>query len=230
MPSKTVKITIEGLFQNALPFDGVIRFKLSRPCRADEQYILPDKWQEVGFRSNGVSVVELIPNSLLGERTFYEFEVVRKRFGVPMSEKSIRLNTIHRGAIYVPDYDCNFVDLAVLAHDIPDLFGACYALASQAKQAAAQANQKLDTLANISAEATTLEPEAEATADFDSETGVLALGIPRGKQGEKGETGDVVTAFGQFSIDDSVLVLDYVGKDDEPVFTINEAGELEVDV
>lgn len=41
----------------------------------------------------------------------------------------------------------------------------------------------------ISAEATTLAPGADATAEYDAETGVLTVGVPEGEQGIQGPAG-----------------------------------------
>lgn len=55
---------------------------------------------------------------------------------------------------------------------------------------------------------------------------------PKGMTGDKGPMGDSPfgAAFGQFRIDGGYLKMDYVGSEDAMTFSINENGELEVEV
>lgn len=55
---------------------------------------------------------------------------------------------------------------------------------------------------------------------------------PKGMTGDKGPMGDSPfgSAFGQFRIDGGYLKMDYVGSEDAVSFSINEKGELEVEV
>ncbi len=48
---------------------------------------------------------------------------------------------------------------------------------------------EIDTLKGIMAEAATLEPGTQATAQYNAKTGLLRLGIPRGLDGKDGENG-----------------------------------------
>lgn len=55
---------------------------------------------------------------------------------------------------------------------------------------------------------------------------------PKGLTGDKGPMGDSPfgSAFGQFRIDGGYLKMDYVGAEEAVTFTINEKGELEVEI
>lgn len=48
-----------------------------------------------------------------------------------------------------------------------------------------------ESIENITANATTLNPNESATASFDTETNVLSFGIPQGIQGEQGPMGEL---------------------------------------
>lgn len=51
-------------------------------------------------------------------------------------------------------------------------------------------NQYMDRLNSFSVEATTLDADDDATAEYDTDTDTLYLGIPKGADGEPGEDGD----------------------------------------
>ena len=76
---------------------------------------------------------------------------------------------------------------------------------AQADAAAASAGEAAERLAefkNLGATAETLAAGSNATASFDSSTGVITIGVPSGKKGDKGDKGDP----GTFS-DDGVTVV-----------------------
>lgn len=62
------------------------------------------------------------------------------------------------------------------------------AAVAAAASAVAAADSAAEILA-LTADATTLAPEAPATAAYDAETGVMSFGIPQGIQGEQGDPG-----------------------------------------
>ena len=61
--------------------------------------------------------------------------------------------------------------------------------ATRAETAAGFAEDAALEIKNLQASATTLAPEAPATADYNSTTGVLSLGIPAGRTGATGQPG-----------------------------------------
>ena len=68
-----------------------------------------------------------------------------------------------------------------------------------AKKAAASAEEAAERLAefkNLGATAETLAAGSNATASFDSSTGVITIGVPSGKKGDKGDKGDPGTFSG----------------------------------
>lgn len=60
--------------------------------------------------------------------------------------------------------------------------------ATNAALAASKAQDVADEIKSIKASAQTLEPGSEATASYDSDTGVITIGVPRGDKGETGAT------------------------------------------
>lgn len=214
-----VRVSLKGLFQTGMPFFGLIRFKLSRPAVTEDDYfIAPQEWQTVEFRPDGEAVAELIPNSVLGEGTCYEYQIIKRTAGVYISERYCKEHTVLKGVVVVPDHDCLFVDIAALPTDGK---GTAESYASEAKQAAQIAVEAVKDFSQMSVEAETLPPDSEATAAFSHETNVLTLGIPQGKTGY---------GFGRFRIEDSCLKMDYVGVNESPACFINEKGELEVEI
>ena len=61
--------------------------------------------------------------------------------------------------------------------------------ASQAQVSAQTASQKADAITGLTATAETLPSGSSATASYDAETGVMTLGIPKGKDGTNGTDG-----------------------------------------
>lgn len=53
----------------------------------------------------------------------------------------------------------------------------------------------LDQVKSVTVTATTLAPDAEASADYDPATGRITLGLPKGAIGNKGEAGPTGTAL-----------------------------------
>lgn len=64
-----------------------------------------------------------------------------------------------------------------------------------ANAAAAAANAAAETLEDLSATANTLAAGSSATASYDSSTGVITFGIPRGATGESGVTTQISGMF-----------------------------------
>lgn len=63
-------------------------------------------------------------------------------------------------------------------------------LRNQMTELAAEVQSKLDAIGTLDAQVTaTLEPDEAATVDYDPQSGVLAFGIPRGRDGGVGPAG-----------------------------------------
>lgn len=78
--------------------------------------------------------------------------------------------------------------------NVTGLYNSIEEAKTNANTAAARANDAAEDLENISATATTLAAGSSATASYDSATGVLSLGIPRG------DTGITTTVAGFFTM------------------------------
>lgn len=139
----TVRITIDAKFQNGLPFDGVLRLRLSRAVNVADGggVVIPREWQEVQIRADkpDTAEVELIPNALLGEGTFYHYELVQVcNTGAYQYDRYGKRRTAEKGAIVVPDRDCDISELITLP-PTNETAETAEAFASEAKQAAADA-------------------------------------------------------------------------------------------
>lgn len=152
----TVKITIDAKFQNGLPFDGVLRLRLSHAVNVADGggVVVPREWQEVQIRADKpeTAAVELIPNALLGEGTFYHYELVQVcNTGVYQYDRYGKRRTAEKGAIVVPDRDCKFSEIVVIAPPESMNLESAKAYASIAKQAAIEAANAQAVAENIAA-------------------------------------------------------------------------------
>jgi hypothetical protein len=139
---RTVKIKLKGLYQSAEPFDGILRVKLSRPAKSEETGIcvFPEEWQTIAFSSGGEAVAELIPNSLLGEGTFYNYEIVcNLNTGAYVYDKYGKKKTISKGIFVVPEADCDLADIVTLDPPVEVPIDASALNASKAKAYAREA-------------------------------------------------------------------------------------------
>lgn len=148
----TVKITIDAKFQNGLPFDGVLRLRLSRAVNVADGggVVVPREWQEVQIRADKpeTAEVDLIPNALLGEGTFYHYELVQVcNTGAYQYDRYGKRRTAEKGAIVVPDRDCDISELITLP-PTDETRETAEAFASEAKQAAADARKIAEDLAD----------------------------------------------------------------------------------
>ena len=87
-----------------------------------------------------------------------------------------------------------------------------------------QAEAMVGEITNLTAEATTLAPDQEATASYDSSTGVLSLGIPQGIKGN--------VMYATFEVNESTGVLSahYPDEYDSATFSVDSTGHLLVEV
>lgn len=77
-------------------------------------------------------------------------------------------------------------DAAIDAANVAAQYNALETVKGNANAAAAAANAAAETLDDITATATTLSAGSNATASYDSGTGVFTFGIPRGADGASG--------------------------------------------
>lgn len=77
--------------------------------------------------------------------------------------------------------------MATIIKDLGPVSAYAYAVTQGYTGTEEEFAQEMADLANVSAEAETLEPDDEATASYEG--GVLSLGIPKGDKGDTGETG-----------------------------------------
>ena len=79
-------------------------------------------------------------------------------------------------------------DAGIDAANVAAQYNALETVKENANAAAAAANAAAETLDDITATATTLSAGSNATASYDSGTGVFTFGIPRGADGASGIT------------------------------------------
>ena len=115
---QTVTVTVNTLFQNATPFEGFVRVKLGIPLvEVDSTFIAQLNPQEIDFGGGNPKVSFIaIPNSVLGEGTYYVVEIYRDTLVGAHHE----YDCIYTGNIVIPDHDCNLADIAVIEPIVPD--------------------------------------------------------------------------------------------------------------
>lgn len=77
-------------------------------------------------------------------------------------------------------------EASVYNSNVEQLYNSLESVKTAANAAAQAAQAAAETLEDLSATATTLAPGSQATASYDSATGVMSFGIPRGERGESG--------------------------------------------
>lgn len=129
---QTVTVTINTLFQNATPFEGFVRVKLGTPLvEVDSTFIAQLNPQEIDFGGGNPEVSFIaIPNSVLGEDTYYVVEIYRDTLVGAHHE----YDCIYTGNIVIPDHDCNLADIAVIEPIAPEPVEVSKKFASEAKQ------------------------------------------------------------------------------------------------
>ena len=91
-------------------------------------------------------------------------------------------------------------EASVYNSNVEQMYDSLEDVKTAANTAAQAANTAAATLNNLSATATTLAPGASATASYNSSTGVMTFGIPRGATGESGVTTQI-SGFFTMSVD-----------------------------
>lgn len=91
-------------------------------------------------------------------------------------------------------------EASVYNSNVEQMYDSLEDVKTAANTAAQAANTAAATLNNLSATATTLAAGASATASYNSSTGVMTFGIPRGATGESGVTTQI-SGFFTMSVD-----------------------------
>ena len=212
--AKTVKIDITSVLPDGRRFQGFFRSKLSRNAIIDETFVGSYEWQEVVIK-NGCADVYLFPNGLMGDDTYYDYQVVaRSGYG----EK-----VVQTGVIIVPDHDCNLADIITIPF-VPEDQQSSYFNMLKA-QAAAQTSVSASTAALALSESAKREADnAKLSADeaarlLDGASDTLAgytqaleSQLDDHKEDLKGHL-DVVVGQAEAARDEAVAVHDDIASD-----------------
>ncbi len=156
---QTVTVTVNSIFQNATPFEGFIRVRLGTPLvEVDSTFIAQLNPQEIDFGGGNPEVSFLvIPNSLLGEDTYYVVEIYRTTLVGAHHEYDLLLTS----NVVVPDHDCNLADITVLEPIAPEPVEVSKKYASEAKQSAIEAEAAKEAAKKAAAAAEYFADNAE---------------------------------------------------------------------
>lgn len=142
---KTVQVSARILSPNALPFSGYIRVSL-HPSLLEldldgESKIFVSEFanQKFPFRRDKETRIRLIPNSVLGENTYYTVEIWKtEKSGI--GSKDV---LIHKSDVIVPEADCNLADLVITEPLVIEPIEASKLYAAEAKSAVASGKEVL---------------------------------------------------------------------------------------
>lgn len=161
MAISTVNVDFSAILQNAAQATGLLRVRLSQVGTVEDSetgdtVILPITWQETTL-TDGAATLALVPNKLIEPScTYYEIQLK----SVPDCPKACA-KLLLSGIMYVPDEDCNVLDL-LISPPSPETANTASGYASQAKQAAQvaenfaiQAGDRYDDVAEAAATALT---------------------------------------------------------------------------
>lgn len=173
---KTVTVTVNTLFQNATPFEGFIRVRLGTPLvEVDSTFIAQLNPQEIDFGGGNPEASFLaIPNSILGEDTYYVVEIYRDTLVGAHHEYDL----IHTSNIVIPDHDCNLADIAVVEPIAPEPVEVSKKYASEAKLSSIEAKEARDDAKKAAAAAEYFADNAEeikTRLDFNTR-GIMSVG------------------------------------------------------
>ena len=102
----TVRVIVTAYDQSNHPFDGWVTAKLGVPIESTatlNEYVTQLQVQRAEF-VEGIGILEIIPSTLLGDDSYYVFQIVRK------TPETVLLEA----AASVPDEDCELADLVDL--------------------------------------------------------------------------------------------------------------------
>lgn len=161
MAISTVNVDFSAILQNAATATGLLRVRLSQVGTVEDSetgdtVILPIAWQETTL-TDGAATLALVPNKIIEPScTYYEIQLK----SVPDCPKACA-KLLLSGIMYVPDEDCNVLDL-LISPPSPETANTASGYASQAKQAAqvaenfaVQAGDRYDDVAEAAATALT---------------------------------------------------------------------------
>ena len=161
MAISTVNVDFSAILQNAAQATGLLRVRLSQVGTVEDSetgdtVILPIAWQETTL-TDGAATLALVPNKIIEPScTYYEIQLK----SVPDCPKACA-KLLLSGIMYVPDEDCNVLDL-LISPPSPETANTASGYASQAKQAAQvaenfaiQAGDRYDDVAEAAATALT---------------------------------------------------------------------------
>ena len=161
MAISTVNVDFSAILQNAATATGLLRVRLSQVGTVEDSetgdtVILPIAWQETTL-TDGAATLALVPNKIIEPScTYYEIQLK----SVPDCPKACA-KLLLSGIMYVPDEDCNVLDL-LISPPSPETANTASGYASQAKQAAQvaenfaiQAGDRYDDVAEAAATALT---------------------------------------------------------------------------
>ena len=164
---KTVTVTVNTRFQNATPFEGFIRVRLGTPLvGVDNMFVAQLNPQEIDFGGGNPEVSFIaIPNSILGEDTYYVVEIYRDTLVGAHHEYDI----IHTSNIVIPDHDCNLADITIVEPIAPEPLEVSKKYASESKFWAKEAEGHASYTATLIASA--MKPTlTRHIATFDNES------------------------------------------------------------
>lgn len=149
MPTETRTLTAVMDFQDGTPFDGTLEVRLNASSKTDEKLVAPRVWQEVPF-TDGSAAVELYPNSVLEEGSYYTVHVYSTSTVKGYKSKTKILET----AFTMPDADACLHELATLTPMSPSAVDAVRLIANEAaasaESAAASAESAMSAVSEIS--------------------------------------------------------------------------------
>lgn len=161
MAISTVNVDFSAILQDAATATGLLRVRLSQVGTVEDgetgnEVILPITWQETTL-TDGAATLALVPNKIIEPScTYYEIQLK----SVPDCPKACA-KLLLSGIMYVPDEDCNVLDL-LISPPSPETANTASGYASQAKQAAQvaenfaiQAGERYDDVAEAAATALT---------------------------------------------------------------------------
>ena len=153
----TRKLTILMLHQDGTPFAGCASVRLASASKTDEELVGPLVWQESEFDQTGKVEMQLVPNSELEEGTYYRADVYQTRTTGGCKSKSKVFHT----AFTMPDADSFLHNLAQIEEVKPSAQGILQLIASEATQAALQAETARSELSGAIGRIGALESRAD---------------------------------------------------------------------
>ena len=156
--AETYNLTAVMDYQDGKPFDGYMEVRLNSASKTDTELVGPRLWQEVPFNADGQAQAELYPNAVLEQGTFYTAKIYATKNinGAKMRQKLVDT------AFTMPAADSFLHDLAIIEPMRPSAEDVVRTIASEAMQAAGQAEAARDELSGATGRIGDLEGRADA--------------------------------------------------------------------